>query len=104
MTYVLGGVGMLGLAGFGFFGLTGLSEESDLDQCKPSCASNDVDAVRTRYLAADISLAVGVLAVGGASYFYFARSSGSPDQDRGTVALRLQAGPNQLGAGVSGLF
>jgi hypothetical protein len=103
VTYVLGGVGVLGLAGFGFFGATGLSKESDLDQCKPSCPSNEVDAVRTRYLLADISLAVGAVALGGASYFYFTRDSGSPEQDRG-VAVRLQTGPDQLGAVVAGQF
>jgi len=103
MTYVLGGVGVLGLAGFGFFGATGLSKESDLDQCKPTCASGDVDTVRTRYLLADISLVVGALGLGGASYFYFTRESGSPEQDRG-VALRLQTGPDQLGAAVAGQF
>lgn len=103
MTYVLGGVGVLGLAGFGFFGVTGLSKESDLDQCKPFCPSNEVDAVRTRYMLADISLAVGAVALGGASYFYFTRDSGSPEQDQG-VAVRLQTGPDQLGAAVAGQF
>ena len=103
MTYVLGGVGALGLAGFGFLGLTGLSREGDLDDCKPSCASGDVDAVRTRYLAADISLVVGLAALGGATYFYFeSRGQGMPE--RAVVGVGLRAGPSEVGAAIGGAF
>jgi hypothetical protein len=103
MTYVLGGVGALGLAGFGFLGLTGLSREGDLDDCKPSCASGDVDAVRTRYLAADISLVVGLAALGGATYFYF-ESQGQGMPERTAVGVGLRAGPDELGAAIGGHF
>ncbi len=103
MTHVLGGVGAVGLAGFGFFGLTGLSREGDLDACKPSCGSGDVDAVRTRYLAADISLLVGLAALGGATYFYFeSRGQGAPE--RGAVGVGVRAGPSEVGAALGGEF
>jgi len=103
MTYVLGGVGALGLAGFGFLGLTGLSREGDLEDCRPSCASGDVDAVRTRYLAADISLVVGLAALGGATYFYFeSRGQGMPEG--AAVGVGLRAGPDQLGGAIGGHF
>ena len=103
MTYVLGGVGALGLVGFGFFGLTGLSREGDLDDCKPSCASGDVDAVRIRYLAADISLLVGVAALGGATYFYF-ESQGQGIPERAAVGVGLHSGPGEVGASIGGYF
>jgi hypothetical protein len=103
MTYVLGGVGALGLAGFGFLGLTGLSREGDLDACKPSCPSGDVDAVRTRYLAADISLLVGLAALGGATYFYF-ESQGQGMPERAAVGVGLRAGPSEVGAAIGGRF
>ena len=104
-AYVLAGVGVLGLAGFGYFGLTGLSKESDLEACKPNCATDDVDAVRTRYLAADISLAVGLVGLGGASYLYFTRSGDPPNADGGaTVAVRVVGGSQGAGAAVTGTF
>lgn len=105
ISYVLGGVGVIGLAGFGYFAATGRSDESDLERCKPVCAADDVDDVRKRYLAADVSLAVGVLALGGASYFYFTRSTDlSEHQDRGTVGLRLQTAPGRVSASLGGQF
>lgn len=103
VSYVLGGVGVLGLVGFGYFGATGLSKESDLDRCKPTCPSGEVDAVRTRYLAGDISLAVGLVALGGASYFYFTKPGNEPGRDKG-VGVRLQTGPNQARAVLGGRF
>jgi hypothetical protein len=103
MSYVLGGVGVLGLVGFGYFGATGLSKESDLDRCKPTCPSNEVDAVRTRYLVGDISLAIGLVALGGASYFYFTKPGDEPSLDT-RVGVRLQTGPNHAEAVVGGRF
>ncbi len=103
ISYVLGGVGVLGLAGFGYFGATGLSKESDLDRCKPMCPSNEVDAVRTRYLVGDISLAIGLVALGGASYFYFTKPGDEPSLDT-RVGVRLQTGPNHAQAVLGGRF
>jgi hypothetical protein len=60
----LGAAGALGLAGFTFFGLRGASKQSDLDQCRPECPPSRVDEVRRSYLVADISLAIGVVAIG----------------------------------------
>jgi hypothetical protein len=88
-TYVLAGVGAVGLAGFGYFALTGLSKEKDLDQCSPRCSPDETDRLKRTYLFADISLAVGVAALGGATYFYFSsREEGRATGRASTVGLR----------------
>lgn len=64
-TVILGGVGALGLGAFAALGITAKSQLGVLrDGCAPSCAPNEVDAVQRRMLAADLSLAVGVVALG----------------------------------------
>jgi hypothetical protein len=74
LSYALGGVGVVGLASFAFFGLTGQGDVSDMESgCKPNCAQDRVDSAKTKLLVADISLGVGVLALGAAAYFYFAQ-------------------------------
>lgn len=80
-SYVLAGVGALALASFSYFGIKGLSGRSDLKDCKGSCAQEDVDSVHADFTRADISLAIGALALGGAAYFYF-----GADSDEGAPA------------------
>jgi hypothetical protein len=75
----LGAIGALGLGGFAFFGLSGSSKQSDLDSgCKPACEPSKVDDVRRTYLFADISLAVGVAAIGAAIVYFVTQSSSTP--------------------------
>ncbi len=68
-AYVLFGVGALGLAGFGYFGLRGRSQEADLEDCRP-CSDERVSDVSKTYLAADISLGVGLLSLGVGAYLF----------------------------------
>jgi hypothetical protein len=72
LSYVLGGVGVVGLAGFAYFALKGKSEEDAVTAtgCKPDCSSSQVDPIKTKYLIADISLGVGVVSLGLATYFF----------------------------------
>jgi hypothetical protein len=68
-AYVLGGVGVVALGSFAFFGLSGKSDVSDLrNSCAPGCDQSQVDKARTKLIIADISLAVGVVALGVATY------------------------------------
>jgi hypothetical protein len=70
LPWALGGVGVLGVAGFTIFGLRGMSMESDLDACKPTCNKSQIDDVRSSYVIGDISLAVGVVALGAAAVLF----------------------------------
>ncbi len=96
-TWILGGVGVVGLAGFAGFGLSGLSKESDLESCKPNCADDKVQSAETSFLLADVSLAVGVLALGGATYFLL--SSGPSATEAPKAAWRVGLAPRQAGGG-----
>ncbi len=65
-AYVLSGVAALGAASFGYFALSGHAELGQLDHCKPYCEPDDVKRVRTKYLVADVSLGVSLVALAGA--------------------------------------
>lgn len=69
-SWVLAGVGVVGLAGFGYFALDGRSKKSELDDCRPGCDPDDVDAARRSFLIGDVFLAVGVSALAGATIVY----------------------------------
>ena len=73
LPYVFAGVGALGVAGFAYFGLDAASKKSALDErgCKPACPKSDVDAVKRDYLIANVSLGVGVVGLGVATYLFF---------------------------------
>lgn len=90
LAYVLGGVGVLALGSFAGFAISGKSAQSEMDGCKPSCTQAQVDKMRLRYLIADISLGVGVVALGAGGYLYFsaAREPGGSAWRGGSVGLR----------------
>lgn len=76
LAYALGGVAVLGAGAFAYLGLTGDNRRTELqNQCSPNCADSEVNPVRQRLLAADISLGVGVAALAGAAFVYLARPS-----------------------------
>jgi len=73
-AFVLAGVGVAALGSFAAFAITGKSAEHDMDGCKPYCQQSQADKMRLRYLIADISLGVGVVALGASGYFFFSAS------------------------------
>ena len=81
---IVGGVGVLALGSFAIFGLGGKSDVSDLEKnCKPRCAQSDVDSAKTKLLIADISLGVGIVALGVATYLVITRPKIEPDVKTG---------------------
>jgi hypothetical protein len=75
-VYVLGAVGALGLGVFTFLAITGKSEKDKLvASCAPACSDAEVSRVRTRYIAADISLGIAMVALGAATYLLLSASS-----------------------------
>jgi hypothetical protein len=76
----LSGVGVLGLGSFAYFAATGYSAKQQLlaaGGCAPACSDEQVNGVRYRYIAADASLGVAVIALGIAAYLLFSSSSDS---------------------------
>ena len=60
-VYVAGGIAMLGFVDFAIAGALGDSLRNQLaaSQCAPLCSRDETDALRTRYLVADIGLGIG---------------------------------------------
>ncbi len=68
----LAAVGAVGLASFATFGVLGLSERSSLkDSCANACTDAQVSTLKTRFIVADVSLAVGIVGLGVATALYF---------------------------------
>jgi hypothetical protein len=89
-AYVLGGLGVIALGGFAALAISGKSAESEMDDCKPYCSQAAADKMRLRYLLADISLGVGVVALGtsGVLYFSASREPASSALGGGSIGLR----------------
>lgn len=103
MAYVLGGLGIVALGSFTYFGLTGKSKADDLQSCKPYCDKSEVDATRTKLIVADVSLGVGLVSLGIATYLFLSKPDAAPTTSTG---LQLNIGPTAGGAfaGVSSHF
>lgn len=71
-AWIAGGVGVLGLAGFATFGALGVSDRAS-SGCGVGCSQSQKDHVDGELRAADISLGVGVVALGIATWIYLTR-------------------------------
>jgi|GEM_PF-1444963 len=96
-AFVLGGVGLAAIGSFAYFGWTGQRDASSLrDTCgrTRACTQDQVDSVRTKLLVADVSLGVGVAAIGLATYLAIAGASDAPPPNAGPREAR-DAGPGR---------
>jgi hypothetical protein len=76
-TYVFGGIGVAALGSFAYFGLKGRGNANELaNTCgkDKTCTEEQVSPVRTQLLVADVSLGIGLVAVGTAIYFLIAKA------------------------------
>jgi len=72
-VWVFGGVSVAALATSAVFAIDGLGKKSDLDECKPRCSPDDVDAMSTRFTFADVALGAGVMAGAATLYLFLTR-------------------------------
>jgi hypothetical protein len=106
LAYVLYGVGAVGIGGFAFFALSGNKEKNDL-ACADTktCTDDDLDPVKKKYLFADISLGVGVVSLGVATYLLLSSpKKEAPPPEAARVKLDLAPTPRGGFASVSGSF
>ncbi len=97
-TFVAAGVGVLALSSFAYFGLLASSDASNLrETCAPHCREDDVDAVRSKLVIANVSLGVGIVALGVAGALWLAEGSSTP---RSTSSFRFDLVPAAHGRGV----
>jgi hypothetical protein len=99
-SYVLGGVSAVGLASFGYFAISGHSEVNQLEQCRPDCTRSAVHDVRVRYLLADVSLGVSVVALATAGYLLF-RAPFDHAAMGSSVSVNISAAPQAASFSVS---
>jgi hypothetical protein len=95
-VWIFGGVSVIALATSAVFALDGLGRKSDLDECKPRCAPEDVDAMSTRFTLADVSLGAGVMAGAAALYLFLTRPTAEARE--ATAKTGPYAAPTQGGA------
>jgi hypothetical protein len=72
-AYLLVAVGGVALASFGYFGAVGVGDRNALASCRGSCDPSTVDSVHRKFLIADVSLGISVVALGAAAYLFIAR-------------------------------
>jgi hypothetical protein len=101
--WVAGAIGLAGITAFGILGATGRAQEASLEQrCAPNCGEADVRSVQTKYLLADISLAVGIggFLVGG----YFLLAPHEPPSGAQVSSVQVRATPHGVTASVRSTF
>lgn len=91
-AWIFGGVGVLGIAGFSLLWPTAISDFHDLrTSCRNHCTDAQVDPVRTRVIAADISLGVGIAALGVATWLFLSSSPSTPKSKAARVDMRASS-------------
>ena len=96
VPYACTGLGVLGLAGFTTFAILGNSKQGELERtCSPNCRPGQVDSVKTKYLLADVSMGVGLVSLGVATYWWV-RNHGKDATER-DVATSIDFMPQSAG-------
>jgi hypothetical protein len=77
-SWIFFGVGGAAMISWAYFGLSGRARESDLSSsCAPHCSSDDVDGLKRKYLIADVSLGVGLVALAIGTVLAYSASTGA---------------------------
>jgi len=86
-SYILGGVGLASLTTFAVLASSGYAAEQQLRRtCAGACASDQVDSVHTRYVAADVALGVGVASLLAAAAVWIWTPSEPPTSRRLSIS------------------
>jgi hypothetical protein len=108
VPYALATVGVVGLAGFGLGTYWGLKDNADLKTCSMLCDPSAVDHIHRVYLAANISLGVGIAALGAATVLWITHPDSTAKEDGASERSAYQFGvsPTNTGAvaALSGSF
>lgn len=109
--WVLGGVGVVGLGLFATFGGLGMSQKSKdagPGGCAPKCTDAEVGSIHTKFVVADVSLALGLASLAGAGVFgvLALTSKNPPPKAPPATSFSITGGPLVGGgyAGVTGRF
>jgi hypothetical protein len=93
LPYVLTGVGILGVGGYGVLTYLGRKDNQGMvSACPPDCSQSRVTHIRRLYFAADVSLALGVAAIGTSVWLFLTRPSDHP-RNPSAYTLGLSGAP-----------
>lgn len=95
--YLLGGTALLGGGAYALLSTWARNDNEKLTSCSPNCPKESVQHIKSLYLAADISLGVGIAAAVGSIASILLSSSGSEDKQPApsrNYALSVQPGRN----------
>jgi hypothetical protein len=103
---VLGSVGVVGVGGFIALATAGKHEQAKLPVCWPQCSESIVRRAEAYYVAADVSLGVGLAALGTATWLLLKPSSPSegPSSSPRGVAFAVDPSPGHVSAQIQGVF
>jgi hypothetical protein len=104
--YVAAGVGLAGIGGYALFSQWGRSDNDELSRCAPNCSEGALDHIRNLYVVADVSLGVGIVALGTAAWLFLsADSHKSPAPSKPTAfTFDLRSSRTGIVASVAGEF
>lgn len=100
-AWITGGVGLGALGLFGALAIAGQVRYDELDACRPDCAEEEEDGVATTFLVADVSLGVGVAALGTALVLFLVSAE---DHDATAIRLTPAVGAESAGVTAHGVF
>jgi len=85
-AWIFTGVGVLGVASFATFGI---KERSESSACKPTCSQPQYNSIQTEVIVADVSLGVGVVALGVATWLIVSHLGGSSQPAASNHSVRF---------------
>ncbi|HEY6556920.1 MAG TPA: hypothetical protein VI072_06590 [Polyangiaceae bacterium] len=91
-AWIFGGTALAAFASATYFGLNGVAQRSEAlgeDGCAPNCPASEKTSIRNKFLVADISLGVGLVSAGLATYFLL-RPRESPPSGAATITFAPQ--------------
>jgi hypothetical protein len=105
-AWVFTGLAVVAGTSFAYFGATGKSELDSLRAtCAGHCAQSDVSSAWNKLIVADVSLGVGIVSVGLATWlFLMPRHSDAPPKDAGASGFLVAPSPDGVRVGWQGVF
>ncbi len=80
-SWIFGGTALAAFASATYFGVSGVSQRGRAlgsDGCAPNCPASEKTSIQTKFLVADISLGIGLISAGLATYFFLRPRESAP--------------------------